>query len=70
MPCIRLFKDTIVCVRNEPVSVKYRGKTYRFEWHSYSGWMPVNKNGDERLSPVPNGAWKIIEAAEKGGDDV
>ncbi len=67
MPCIRLFTGAIVCVSNDPVEVKFRGKTYRFEWHYWSGWMPVNRNGDERLSPVPKGAWKVLEAAEAGG---
>ena len=53
-----------LCVGNEPVAITYRGRVYRFEWTESSGWIAVNKDGSERLSAVPAGAWKAIEAAQ------
>jgi len=53
---------SFLCIGNAPVAIMYQGQTYRFEWTASSGWIPVNKDGSERLSPVPTGAWKKIEA--------
>ncbi len=66
MPCIPL-KKGVLCVGNEPVSVVYRARTYRFEWTSACGWVPVNKDGGERLTPVPVGAWEALEAEHPSG---
>ena len=54
-----------LCVGNEPVSVTFNGRTYRFEWTAACGWIPVNQNGSERLSGVPDGAWDALEATEE-----
>ena len=48
MPCIPV-KDGILCVGNEPVKVC----GYLFEWSAGCGWIPVNKDGSERLSQIP-----------------
>jgi hypothetical protein len=65
MPCIPFREHghtSFLCVGNDPVSVTYRGRTYRFEWTSASGWIPVNKDSSERLTPVPAGAWEALVA--------
>lgn len=67
MTCIRIGKRDFLCVGNEPVSVKFNGTAYLFEWTAASGWMPVNKDGSERLSPVPKGAWDEIEKIDTEG---
>lgn len=60
MPCMRL-GGAIVCSGNKPVAVEHNGKTYRFEWTEWAGWIPVNKDGGGRLSRVPDGAWALLE---------
>ena len=72
MPCIPFRENgraSFVCVGNEPVAITYRGRVYRFEWTASSGWIAVNKDGSERLSPVPAGAWTELEAAESAGKE-
>lgn len=66
MPCIR-FRESgkknrwgFVCFGNEPVEIPFNGCVYRFEWTPASGWMPVNRDGSGRESPVPNGAWNAL----------
>jgi len=68
MPCIPI-RDGFLCVGNDPVSVEYPGRTYRFEWTAAAGWMPVNLDGSQRLSPVPKGAWMLLlkEHPREGG---
>lgn len=56
-----------ICVGNDPVSVAYNGREYYFEWTPASGWVPCTKDGDERLTPVPEAVWKLIEAKGAGG---
>ena len=46
----------ILCVGREPVKV---GR-YQFEWTAACGWMPVNKDGSERLAPVPDHIWDEV----------
>lgn len=65
MPCQRLPDGGFLCIGNEPVSVEYRGKTYRFEWTAASGWCPVNKDSSGRSSPVPLGVWDEFEKMEE-----
>lgn len=72
MPCIKIPRGYgmpygFVCVPNDPVAVEYGGKTYRFEWTEASGWIPLNRDGSQRLTPVPRGAWKALEAADAAG---
>ena len=72
MPCIPFRehgRTSFVCIGNEPVAITYRGRVYRFEWTAASGWIAVNKDGSERLSPVPAGAWTELEAAESAGKE-
>ena len=54
MPCIPI-KDGTVCVPNEPLSIVFQRRTYRFEWTAASGWCLVNADGSERLKDVPVG---------------
>lgn len=65
MPCLPLMQGQkhvgYVCVGNEPVSVEYRGKAYLFEWHAFCGWLACNKDGSERLSPVPKAVWEKLD---------
>ena len=68
MPCIPI-RHGFLCVGNDPVEVEYRGKTYRFEWTGACGWMPVNKDRSQRMSPVPNGAWDKLQAQESGKEE-
>ena len=73
MPCIPLVNHRkrvigYVCMGNEPVSVEYHGKVYRFEWTGACGWMPVNLDGSQRLTPMPKGAWEKLEREHKRGD--
>ena len=56
MPCTPI-KDGILCTANRPLSIKFKGKLFSFEWTACSGWCPVNQDGTERRQPVPNGAW-------------
>lgn len=65
MPCYRLPDGGFLCVGNEPVKVKYRDKTYLFEWTAASGWCPVNQDGSGRETPVPNGAWAKFEKMDE-----
>ena len=67
MPCHHVDKKTFLCVGNKPVRIDHNGRTYGFEWSGGCGWMPVNRDGNERLSPVPDGAWDALERAEKAG---
>ena len=68
MPCIPI-KDGFLCVGNEPVKVGHNGRTYLFEWSAGCGWLPCNKDGSQRLSPVPGAVWEKLEAAyPKGGE--
>jgi len=65
MPCKPIFDSTgkrigFLCVGNEPVEIKHNGKSYLFEWTEASGWCAVNKDGGERLSPVPDAVWGIV----------
>lgn len=60
MPCIPL-KNGFVCVGNEPVAVKHNGRTYYVEWTAASGWVPVNRDGSERLSPLPKAVWDRVK---------
>ena len=69
MPCVEIREKGnrrgFICFRNEPVRLthpsKYNRRVYYFEWTPASGWMPVNRDGSERLSPVPNGVWRALE---------
>ena len=61
MPCIPI-KDGFLCVGNEPVQVEHNGRTYRFEWSAGCGWLPCNRDGGQRLSPVPKVVWEKLEA--------
>ncbi len=62
MPCHPIPRFGVLCVGNEPVEVQYNNRTYRFAWNRWCGWMPYNKDGSERLSPVPKGAWEKLLA--------
>jgi len=53
-----------LCVGNEPIKIQHNGKTYLFEWGG-CGWMPVNKDGSERLSRVPNAVWDKLAQVER-----
>ena len=65
MPCIRI-SNGFLCLANEPVTV---GK-YQFEWTASSGWVPVNKDGSGRLSPVPDRVWAEVEKLARPEDGV
>jgi len=67
MPCHHVDKNTFLCTGNEPVSIEYNGRTYLFEWNAGCGWLPVNQDGNQRLAPVPDGAWDALERAEEAG---
>lgn len=73
MPCLPIpsgfRRYGILCVGNEPVSVEFKGRTYQFEWTHWCGWAAVNRDGSERLSPVPKGAWDALLAQEEGETD-
>ena len=65
MPCRPIGKpgkliEGFVCYGNEPVKINDGGHVYRFEWTASSGWMPVNEDGSQRLTRVPNGAWDAL----------
>ncbi len=64
MPCYPT-KNGVLCVGNDPVAITHDGKTYRFEKNFWSGWMPVNLDGSERLTPVLVGAWDKLTAMEE-----
>ena len=74
MPCIPIIEGRrrvgFLCVGNEPVQIKYSGKTFYFEWTAASGWLAVNRDGSERLTRVPNGVWDALAAAEESGEVV
>jgi hypothetical protein len=53
-----------VCVGREPIEINHGGRTYLFEWTGGCGWMPVNRDGSERLSRVPNAVWEALERVE------
>lgn len=55
---------------NEPVLILHRGKAYRFEWAGAAGWLPINRDGSERLSPVPKGAWEALKGLRGGGGEL
>ena len=65
MPCVRI-PYGVVCIANEPVIVG----AYRFEWTASSGWVPVNKDGSGRLSPVPAHVWEEVEKLPRPEDGV
>ena len=64
MPCIPI-PGGVVCVGNEPIEVG--GGKYRVEWTSACGWVPVNKDGSERRSPLPAWVWEEIERLPRPG---
>ncbi len=70
MPCIPLREGNkqigFVCVGNEPVSVG--GGKYQVEWTEWGGWVFVNEDGSERLSPVPAWVWAEVEKLPRPGD--
>ena len=63
MTCIRI-PGGFLCVGNEPVSVD----GYLFEWTAACGWVAVNKDGSERLSPVPKHIWDKVERLPRLSD--
>ncbi len=60
MSCLRMTSGAIVCIGNEPVRVEYKGRGYYFVWHWFCGWMPCTKDGDKRLSRVPEAVWDLL----------
>jgi hypothetical protein len=70
MPCVPLLdrgrRVGILCMGNEPVEITHQGKRYLFEWTGASGWVAVNQDGTERLSPVPSAVYRQLP--EKGGE--
>lgn len=67
MPCIRM-KDGWLCVGNDPVTVEHGGKAYLFEWTAACGWVAVNKDRSERLSPVPGAVWDKVDKLPRPKD--
>ena len=74
MPCLplvdrhkngKLRRIGILCVGNEPIEIKHKGKVYLFEWSAGCGWMACNKDGSQRLSRVPNAVWKKLGKVER-----
>ena len=51
---------------NEPVEIWHNGKTYLFEWTGWCGWIPVNKDGTERLTLVPAAVWRKLDQLPRG----
>lgn len=43
------------------------GKRFRFEYHRYCGPMPVNRDGEVRISPVPKAFWEAVTVWCKQG---
>ncbi len=72
MPCIPIHngrgRTGFVCFGNEPVTIHSQGRDYLFEWTEACGWMPCNKDGSQRLTPVPEHAWDSLDKAEVGGN--
>jgi len=59
MPCLPI-SNGFLCIGNEPVEINYYGKHFLFEWTEWCGWLPVNRDGSERLSAVPKAVWERI----------
>lgn len=56
----------IICFADSPlIVVRHDGRVYRFERSAACGLLPVNANGNERLSPVPGDVWDIASAREE-----
>lgn len=49
----------------EVTTITVGGKPYCFEWNNFSGWMPTNKDGSDRLSPVPKKVWDVLKREAK-----
>jgi hypothetical protein len=66
MPCVPILNHRnrrigFACVCNDPIEIRHRGRTYRFEWTEASGWMAVNRDGSQRLSPVPLAVYRRLD---------
>ncbi len=76
MTCYRIGGDSpgFVCIADRPwIVVKNNGRVYRFERSAACGLLPVNANGDQRLSPVPGIVWDVaakIEARRRRAEAV
>ncbi len=64
MPCIPI-ENGVLCVGGPTIEVEHNGRTYRFERHAWCGLLPVTKNGDERVAPVPGAVWDMAAAKLK-----
>ncbi len=60
MPCISI-PHGFLCLGNEPVVVAHGTREYLFEWTEACGWLPVNRDRSERISPVPDVVWEKLE---------
>ncbi len=58
-----------LCVGNEPIELVYLARTYWVEWTESSGWIPVNKDGSERLSPLPPEVWDMVDKLPRPHSD-
>ena len=70
---MRLNNGAIICVPNEPVEIVYRSRKYYFEHTAWAGWVPVNKDGSGRLTPVPRAVWDLLQnkvAASAAGKSI
>ena len=77
MPCLPLTVPAsggkrrrvgFLCVGNEPIEIKHNRRTYLFEWHAWCGWLPVNRDGSQRLSRVPGAVWVKLARVERPND--
>jgi len=73
MPCVP-YSDgekfvEFICFGNEPVEIHYNGRTYLFERSNGCPPIACNKDGSERRTHVPKGAWEALEAAEAPGGE-
>jgi hypothetical protein len=70
MPCYPIDEGNgrvgFVCMANEPVKLWHNGQAYLFEWTGGCGWMPVNQDGTERLTPVPAAVWCKLSKLPRG----
>ncbi len=70
MPCLPILNSRgnkrigFLCVDNEPVELRYKEKIYRVEWTAACGWLAVNRDGTERVSPLPKAVWDMVDKLE------
>ena len=62
--CIRI-PGGFLTLGGPDVAIEHNGRQYHFEWTESSGWVPVNQDGSERRSRVPNAVWEKLSAVQR-----